>query len=96
MPDLVKLQKEYQAHGLQVVGVTYPDYSRRAVQKVARQLRVNYPIVLGSRELAAQYDVGEVLPTTIIIDREGKIRGRILGIMEPEEFEQSVKPLLNR
>lgn len=96
MPDLVKLQKEYQAHGLQVVGVTYPDYSRRAVQKVARQLRVNYPIVLGSRELAAQYDVGEVLPTTIIIDREGKIRGRILGIMEPEEFGQSVKPLLNR
>ena len=96
MPDLVNLQNEYQAHGLQVVGITYPDYSRRAVRKVARQLRVNYPIALGSRELAAQYDVGDVLPTTIIIDREGKIRGRILGIMEPEEFEQSVKPLLQQ
>jgi peroxiredoxin len=94
MPDLVKLQREYETRGLQVVGVTYPDYSRRAVQKIARQLKVNYPIVFSSRELAAKYNVGEVLPATIIIDQEGKIRGRILGIMQPEEFEQSVKPLL--
>jgi hypothetical protein len=38
--------------------------------------------------------VGEVMPTTIVIDREGKIRARILGILEPDEFEQHVKPLL--
>jgi hypothetical protein len=42
------------------------------------------------------YGVEEVLPTTIVIDREGKIRGRILGIMEAEEFDQSVKPLLDK
>lgn len=94
MPDLVKLQSEYQARGLQVIGVTYPDYSRRLVQKVTRQLKVNYPIILGSRELAAKYNVGEVLPATIIIDKDGKIRGNILGIMGPDEFEQIVKPLL--
>jgi thiol-disulfide isomerase/thioredoxin len=96
MPDLVKLQKEYQERGLRIVGVTYPDYTRRAVQKMASQLRVNYPIVLGSRELAASYNVGEVLPTTIVIDPEGKIRGRILGILEPEEFEETIKPLLDK
>ena len=33
-------------------------------------------------------------PTTIVIDREGQIRARILGILEPDEFEQIVKPLL--
>jgi thiol-disulfide isomerase/thioredoxin len=94
MPELVKLQSKYQARGLQVVGVTYPEYRRRDVQKMIRQLKVNYPIVLGNRELGAKYKVGEVLPTTIVIDRDGKIRGHILGILEPEEFEQSVKPLL--
>jgi peroxiredoxin len=95
MPDLVKLQKEYQAKGLQVVGVTYPEYTRAAVRQVARRLKLNYPILYGTRERAAKYDVGEVLPTTIVIDREGKIHARLLGILEDVEFEQSVKPLLH-
>jgi thioredoxin-related protein len=51
--------------------------------------------LFGTDELAALYRVGEVLPTTIVIDREGKVRGHILGILMPEEFEQSVKPLLD-
>jgi hypothetical protein len=49
---------------------------------------------LGTRGVAARYDVAEVLPLTIVVDRAGKIRARILGILEPEEFEQSIKPLL--
>ena len=95
MPDLVRLQKENESRGLQIIGITYPAYIRKAVRRLARQLKLNYPILYGSRELGAKYDVGEVLPATIVIDREGKIRGRILGILEPEEFEQSVKPLLH-
>jgi thiol-disulfide isomerase/thioredoxin len=94
MPDLVKLQKKYQSKGLQVVGMTYPDYTRAGVRAMARRLRLNYPILLGTRDLADKYGVGEVMPTTVVIDREGKIRARILGILEPDEFEQSVKPLL--
>jgi peroxiredoxin len=95
MPDLVKLQNEYQSKDLQVVAVTYPDYTRAAVRHIARRLKLNYPILLGTRELAGRYGVGEVMPTTIVIDRQGKIRARILGILEPDEFEQSVKPLLH-
>lgn len=94
MPDLVKLQKQYRSKGLQVVGVTYPDYTRAAVGQIARGLKLNYPILYGTRDVAAKYDVSEVLPVTIAIDREGKIRARILGILEAEEFEQQVKPLL--
>ena len=94
MPDLVRLQKEYQSKGLQVVGMTYPDYTHAGVRVIARRLRLNYPILLGTRDLADKYQVGEVLPTTVVIDREGRIRARILGILEPDEFEQSVKPLL--
>jgi len=35
------------------------------------------------------------LPTTIIIDRNGKLRARILGIVAPQEFKETVEPLLN-
>ena len=94
MPELVRLQKEYEPQGLQIVGVTYPSYQREAVRRLALKLKLNYPVLFGTRELAAKYGIGEILPATIIIDQEGKIRGRILGILEPEEFLQSVKPLI--
>jgi thiol-disulfide isomerase/thioredoxin len=96
IPDLVRLQKEYQSGGLQVVGITYPEYRLGSVQRMASRLKVNYPILLGTRELAAKYAVAEVLPVTIVVDREGKIRAHILGILGPEEFDQNVKPLLDK
>ena len=95
MPDLIKWQKEYQSRGLQIIGITHLPYRRSDVQRVVRQMKVNYPVLLGTDELAALYKVDEVLPVTIVIDREGKVRSRILGILMPEEFEQTVKPLLD-
>lgn len=94
MPDLVKLQKEYETQGLQIVGVAVPHYTRATVRQLARQLMLNYPILYGTRELISKYSAGEVLPTTIVIDKAGMIRARIPGILEPDEFEQIVKPLL--
>ncbi len=94
MPDLVKLQKEYESRGLQIVGITYPPMDRKDVKSVARKLKINYPIVFGTNKVSAAYYATSALPTTIIVDRDGKIRGRVLGILFPEEFERSIKPLL--
>jgi peroxiredoxin len=94
MPDLVKWQKQYQSSGLRVIGITFPPYGRKSVQQAARQLEVNYPILFGTREITDKYRVDGVLPTSFVIDKEGKIRARIPGILRHEEFEQKVMPLL--
>ncbi len=94
MPDLVKLQKEYESRGLQIIGVNCPPTTRKSVKGVARKLKINYPILFGTDKVSDAYYATSVLPTTIIVDRDGKIRGRILGILAPEEFDRSVKPLL--
>lgn len=95
MPDLVKLQEEYESHGLQVVGITFPPMAQKEMKSVAQKLKINYPILFGTDAVSAAYHANSVLPTTIVVDREGKIRARILGILAPEEFDRSVKPLLN-
>lgn len=94
MPDLVRLQKEYQARGLQIIGVTYPPERPSAVRRVARQFKLNYPVLFGTDAMTDAYGIGEILPVTVVVDRDGKIRGRILGILEPEEFQEKVAPLL--
>ncbi len=94
MPDLVAWQNEYRDRGLQIIGITYPPYRRSRVRAAARQLKVNYPVLLGTREVAGMFDVGEVLPTTVVIDREGVVREMIKGVIDREEFDQKIKPLL--
>jgi thiol-disulfide isomerase/thioredoxin len=94
IPDLVKLQKEYGRQGLQVLGVTYPPERQARVLRFTRRLKVNYPVALGTRETKALFSSDETLPLTIIIDRDGKLRETISGILLPEEFEEKVRPLL--
>lgn len=94
MPELIKWQKEFEGGGLQIIGVTYPPEDPGRVRSLVKRLKVNYPILLGTEKVAALYDVAEALPVTVIIDREGKVRDRIIGIIDPEEFEQKIKPLL--
>jgi len=94
MPELVKLQRENEARGLQIIGVTYPDSPRASVQRIARRFKLNYPVLFGTAGLLDDYEIGDVLPATVVVDREGKIRDRILGILEPEEFREKIEPLL--
>jgi peroxiredoxin len=94
MPDLVQLQRDYAKQGLQIIGITYPPETKTRVRRFARSLKVNYPIILGTREIKARYSSEETLPLTVVINRDGAISDIISGILLPEEFDEKIKPLL--
>jgi len=94
MPDLVKLQRDHRKDGLQIIGVTYPPEKKSRVRRFARSLKVNYPIVLGTREIKDRFSSEETLPLTIVINRNGKVSDIIIGILLREEFDEKIKPLL--
>lgn len=94
MPDLVRLQREHGKEGLQIIGITYPPERRARVRRFARDLKVNYPIILGTREIKARFSSDETLPLTIVINRDGKVIEIISGILLREEFDEKIKPLL--
>jgi thiol-disulfide isomerase/thioredoxin len=94
MPDLIKWQREYRRHGLQIIGVTYPPEDPAEVRKLIKSVNVNYPIALGEKQTKAIFDEGETIPISVVIDKSGMVREVIKGIIFPEEFEQKIKPLL--
>jgi thiol-disulfide isomerase/thioredoxin len=94
MPDLVRLQREHAKHGLQIIGITYPPENEPRVRRFARSVKVNYPIILGTRQIKARFSSEETLPLTVVIDRDGKVNDIISGILLHQEFEEKIKPLL--
>ena len=94
MPDLIKLQREYAKQGLQIIGITYPPERKARVRKFANALKVNYPIILGTRQIKARFSSEETLPLTVVINRDGTVSHIISGILLREEFDEKIKPLL--
>lgn len=94
IPSFVELQKAYGDKGLAVVGVSLDEEGGRVVKPFMKQFAINYPIVMGDEKIVRAYGVIEGIPTTFVIDRQGKIVSKHIGYVDKAQFEREVKPLL--
>jgi predicted CXXCH cytochrome family protein len=99
VPNLIKLRKKYNEDDLAIFNLYLDIYNPQRVIKFfrgfAKDMRLN---LLIDDKLAISRDYGvDTLPTTIIIDRSGTIRRRIVGYTETDEKEIDVvlEKLLN-
>lgn len=94
IPGYVELQKKYAERGLVIVGLSLDQKGEAAVRPFATRMKINYPLALATPEVIAAFGEIESIPTTFLIDREGKIRHRKLGAMETAKYEKLILPLL--
>jgi len=82
IPSMVELYKKYKDRGLEIIGVNLDKLGKSEVEKFSLEHKINFPVLLNpSGDAAARYGV-VVLPTTIFLDRYGKIKGRISGALD--------------
>lgn len=94
IPHLVELQKDYAAKGLAIIGVSLDEQGPAVVKKFVKQIGVNYPILIGSEKIAEKYGGIVALPTTFVIDRQGRIVSRHIGYDDKASFEKEIQSLL--
>ncbi len=94
MPWFVDLQKQYASQGLQVIGVAMDDSGEEAIAKFAKEMGVNYPVLIGKESVGDAYGGVEFLPTTFFIDRQGKVVDRVFGLVGHSDMEDNVKKAL--
>lgn len=98
IPELVDLQEKYKAKGLVIVGISVDDEKVSKGELVAfkEKMRINYPILRANDKVYVDYfgrTSGFSIPTLFVIDREGKVRNRLVGF-EPGVVEKTVQSLL--
>jgi cytochrome c biogenesis protein CcmG/thiol:disulfide interchange protein DsbE len=95
VPMLIEFESRYKAGGLAVIGVSMDDDGWKSVMPYLGKNKLNYPVVIGNPELAKRYGV-EAMPTTLLIDREGRLAGVHIGLVEKKTWESEIGRLLER
>jgi thiol-disulfide isomerase/thioredoxin len=93
IPALNQLQAELSGQGLKIVGATLDDDADNvnAYQKAGMEFK--YDVLLGGSDAKVKF-AQSVLPTTYLIDRQGRIRQKIIGARNKAGWEAAIKPLL--
>jgi len=93
-PWLVEMQDKYGTQGLQVVGVAMDDSGKDEIAKFAKDMGMNYPVLLGKEAVGDDYGGVPALPESFFISRDGKIVDKIIGLRGKAEIEDSIKKAL--
>ena len=98
MPDLAAIQTEYAALGVEVIGATADTKEDRAkVLSFIKQYKVNFPVWLGATsDDMGRFGLGEALPATVILDREGKVVWQKRGVTTKAELAKEIEALMGK
>jgi thiol-disulfide isomerase/thioredoxin len=94
IPGYIELQKKYGKDGLVIVGVSLDRKSPQYVQKFAQDHGMNYTVVMGDEAVVDAFGGFDAIPTTFLINRDGRIVHKKTGAMPPAEYEELVKQAL--
>ena len=96
IPILVRVRKAYQSRGVEIIGASADDASTRdQVEPFIEEHDINFPIWLGAMiKDMERLGLGTTLPATALIDRDGRVAMRILGLIEEHELIERIDWLL--
>jgi peroxiredoxin len=93
IPDFNDVYSRYRDRGVEILGISVDQSPESEVPPFLKTSPIDYPVLVGSPELTYKYGV-RGLPTTFIIDRDGRITKRIVGMTKAATLEAELEKLL--
>jgi len=95
IPWFIEFEQQYKAQGLEIIGVAMDEDGWKAVKPYITEHKVNYRVLLGNDSVTQLYGGVESLPTTFLVDREGKFAfSPHVGLAGKNEYLQEIQSLL--
>jgi peroxiredoxin len=95
IPALTALYRDYKERGFVVLGVSV-DSEVRAIKPFAREMKMNYPVLIGAgrEDLSQAFGPFIGFPTSVLVGRDGKVCVRHVGVVSKAKLERQVSALL--
>jgi thiol-disulfide isomerase/thioredoxin len=95
IPDLIELQKEY-GKDIVVIGISLDADTKGEVVPFMQKIGINYPVAYGTLEVTEQYGGVEGIPTSFVINKNGEIVDKHVGLVPKSEYTDLINKLLNK
>lgn len=93
IPDLIALQEKY-AGKLQIIGLTVDEDDAGVVKEAIMRTGINYPVAMTSPEIRIKYGGISALPTSFVLDTQGRVVQKHEGLRDPLLYETEIRALL--
>jgi peroxiredoxin len=94
IPWFKEFEQNYKDQGFAVLGVSMDEEGWDVVKPFLSELQVNYRILMGDDRTAQLYGGVNSLPTSFLIDREGRIASVHVGLVGKGDYEDEIEQLL--
>lgn len=94
IPSLIALQNRYKDR-LQVIGLAVDEDDEDYVHKFATDEGINYPVAISTNDVRVAYGGVSALPTVFVINADGRIVQKHVGLFDPVLYETEVRALLD-
>ena len=84
IPDFVEIYGQYKSKGMEIIGISVDKMSPNSLLPFVEKYKISYPVALYTPKIIKDYEPGQFIPTTIIIDKQGRIRQKHIGQMDKE------------
>jgi len=95
IPWFVEFQEKYRGADLAVVGISLDDDGWKSVSPFIALRGVNYPVIIGDKQITRLYGGMNALPATVIVDRSGRVAATHVGLIVHDDFESGLRAMLN-
>jgi len=92
IPDLIALQDRYKGR-LQIIGLNVDD-EEADIQQYVQEMGINYPVAMTSNDVRIQFGGIPALPTSFVLDTEGRVVQKHVGLWNPAVYETEIRALL--
>jgi peroxiredoxin len=94
IPWFIEFEKKYKDQGFAVLGVSMDDDGWKSVRPYVASHKINYRIMIGSEVVSQQFGEIESLPTSFVLDREGRIASNHIGLVDKVDYQNEIVKLL--
>ena len=92
IPALVALQAKYPDQ-LQILGVSEDEEGADVVRAFVAEHKINYPVVMATPEISALFPGVSALPTSFVIDQDGRVMQKHIGLLSATLTELETRAL---
>ena len=94
IPWFMDFEQTYKDKNFAVLGISLDEDGWDAVKPYIEQKKINYRVVIGTEQVAQLYGEVDSLPTTFMIDREGRVAAVHVGLVNKSDYQHDIVDLL--